>query len=60
MEAYLKAYMNYKQDDQTRLLTITEFVYNNTKNASIGHTSFELNCDYHYHIFYKKDINPQS
>ena len=39
---------------------MAEFAYNNIKNASIGHISFELNCGYHPPVFYKKDINPRS
>ncbi len=37
---------------------MAEFTYNNTKNVSIGHTSFELNCGYHPHISYNEDIDP--
>ena len=29
-------------------------------NASIGHTSFKLNCGYHFSIFYKEDLDPCS
>ena len=36
------------------------FAYNNAKNTSTGHTSFELNCDYHLRVSYKEDINPRS
>ena len=44
MKAYLQAFVYLKQNDQTRLLSIAEFVYNNAKNASTDHTPFELNC----------------
>ena len=37
---------------------MAEFAYNNAKNASIGHTSFELNCDFYSRAFYKKDVDP--
>lgn len=37
---------------------IGEFVYNNIKNASIDHTSFELNYKYYLYISFKKDIDP--
>ncbi len=37
---------------------MAEFAYNNAKNASTGHTSFKLNCDYHLRTFYKKDVDP--
>ena len=36
---------------------MAEFAYNNAKNASTGHTSFELNYGYHLWISYKKDVN---
>ena len=36
---------------------MAKFIYNNAKNASTGHTSFELNCGYHLCILYKKDLN---
>lgn len=34
-----------------------KFTYNNTKNASIDHIIFELNCEYYSHIFYKKNLD---
>ena len=37
---------------------MAEFVYNNTKNTSTGHTLFELNCGYHPRMSYKEDVNP--
>ena len=39
---------------------MVEFAYNNTKNASSGHTPFELNCDYHFWMSYEEDVNPYS
>ena len=39
---------------------MAEFAYNNAKNASTGHTSFEFNYGYHRYVSYKKDINPRS
>ena len=36
------------------------FAYNNVKNASTGHTLFELNCGYHFCISFKKDTDPCS
>ena len=47
MEAYLRAFVNFEQNDWARLLPMAEFAYNNAKNASTGHTPFELNCGYH-------------
>ncbi len=43
MKAYLQAFVNFEQDHWARLLPIAEFAYNNVKNASTGHTPFELN-----------------
>ena len=36
---------------------MAQFVYNNAKNASTGHTPFELNCGYHPCIFFEEDTN---
>ena len=60
MEAYLRAFVNYEQDDWARLLPMAEFAYNNAKNASTGHTPFELNCGYHPRVSYEEDIDPRS
>ena len=60
MEAYLRAFVNFEQNDKARLLPITEFAYNNAKNASTGFTPFELNCGYHPQISYEEDLDPRS
>ena len=60
MEAYLRAFVNFEQNDWVRLLPMAEFAYNNTKNASIGYTPFELNCGYHPQMSYKEDVDPRS
>ncbi len=39
---------------------MAKFAYNNVKNASTGHTSFELNCGYQSQAFYKEDVDPYS
>ncbi len=39
---------------------MAEFAYNNAKNASTSHTSFELNCGYHPRVFFEKDVNLRS
>ena len=36
---------------------MAEFAYNNTKNASIGHTPFKLNYGYHPWILYERDVD---
>ncbi len=38
---------------------MAEVAYN-TKNASTGHTPFELNCGYHARVFFKEDVDPRS
>ena len=60
MEAYLQAFVNFKQNDWARLLPIAEFAYNNAKNASTGHTPFKLNCGCHLRMSYKDDVDPRS
>ena len=60
MEAYFRAFINFEQNDWARLLFIAEFAYNNAKNASTGHTSFELNCGYHPRVSYEEDLDPRS
>lgn len=47
IKTYLPFFVNYEQNDWAKLLLIAEFAYNNTKNASIGHTTFKLNYGYH-------------
>ena len=39
---------------------MAEFAYNNAKYASMGNTSFKLNCGYYLYISYKGDVNPYS
>ena len=60
MEAYLRAFVNYKQDNWARLLPMAEFAYNNAEHASMGYTPFKLNCRYHSRVSYKEDVNPRS
>ena len=39
---------------------MAEFAYNNAKNASTGHTPFELNCGFHPRMSYEEDVDPRS
>lgn len=57
MKAYLRAFVNYKQNDWVKLLPIAQFAYNNAKNVSTNHTPFELNYGYHPRVSYKKDFD---
>ncbi len=39
---------------------MAEFAYNNAKNASTGHTPFELKCGYHPRVSFKEDVDLRS
>ena len=60
METHMRAFVNFEQNNWARLLQMAEFTYNNAKNASTGHTHFELNCGYYLWMFYEENINPRS
>ena len=60
MEAYLRAFINWEQNNWARFLPMAEFAYNNDKNASTGHTSFKLNCGFHPQVFFKDNVNSHS
>ncbi len=60
MEAYLRVFVNFEENNWARLLPMAEFAYNNAKNASTGHTPFELNCGFHPRASYEKDVDPRS
>lgn len=54
---YLHIFVNWEQNNQIKLLSMTEFVYNNTKIINISHISFELNYNYYFYIFFDNKIN---
>ena len=60
IEAYLRAFVNFEQNDWAKLLLMVKFAYNNAKNASTGHTPFELNYGYHPRMLYEEDVDPHS
>ena len=60
MEAYLQAFVNFEQNNWARLLPMAEFAYKNAKNLNTGHTAFELNCGYHFCVFFGEGTNPWS
>src|SRR5260221_13272910 len=47
LEQYLRAYMNYQQDDWAPLLPLVEFAYNNTTSKTTGVSPFFANKGYH-------------
>ena len=57
MEAYLRVFVNWKQNNWAPLLSIAKFIYNNAKNANTGHKLFELNFGYHLQVFFEDDID---
>ena len=57
MEAYLYTFMNWKQNNWARLLSMVKFAYNNSKNVNTGHVPFELNCGYYPYVFFKDECD---
>ena len=57
MEAYLWAFVNFKQNNWAGLLLMSEFAYNNANNTSSGYTPFKLNCGYYLRMSYKDDVD---
>lgn len=60
MEAYLRSYVSFKQDDWVQYLPLAEFAYNNAKHSSTKFTPFELNCGYHPRVSYDDELDPRS
>ena len=60
MKVYLRTFVNFEQNNWARLLLMAEFAYNNVKNTSSGHTSFELNYCFHPWMLYKDNVNSRS
>ena len=60
MEAYVRAFVNWEQNDWARLLPMADFAYNNSKNTSTGHTPFEFNCGYHPRMSYEEKVDLRS
>ena len=46
LEYYLRVYCNFKQNNWSKLLSMTQFVYNNSKHSSIDQVSQELLSEY--------------
>ena len=60
MEAYFCIFVNWEQNYWTRFFLMAKFAYNNSKNASIGHMFFKLNCSYQPRILYKEEVDYRS
>lgn len=60
MEQYLRAYVNFEQDDWVTWLPKAEFAYNNAYNSFTKMTFFFANLGYHPRMSYKHDPNKRS
>ena len=50
LEQYLRAYVNFQQDDWVYWIPLAEFAYNNSVHGSTGYTPFFLLMGYHPEI----------
>ena len=57
IEAYFRVFINHQRNNWARLLSMTEFVYNNIKDASMQYTTFLLNFKYHLQVSHKENID---
>ncbi len=60
IEVYLRVFVNWELNNRARLLPMTEFAYDNAKNVSIGHISFELNYNYYLRMSFENEANSHS
>lgn len=60
MEAYLRSYCRFEQDDWVQWLATAEFAYNNTQHSSTKMTPFEANIGYHPRMSYEDNRDPRS
>jgi RNase H-like domain found in reverse transcriptase/Reverse transcriptase (RNA-dependent DNA polymerase)/Integrase zinc binding domain/Chromo (CHRromatin Organisation MOdifier) domain/Aspartyl protease len=56
LEQYLRAYVNYGQNDWVEHLPMAQFAYNNSV-STLGETPFYANKGYHPEIFREKIVN---
>ena len=56
-EQYLHIYCNYQQDNQSKLLLLVEFSYNNTPSATTGASPFFTNKGYYLNISIHSECN---
>lgn len=48
IKTFFRVFGNYEEDNWARFLLMAKFPYDNIKNTSTSHTTFEQNCDYHH------------
>ena len=58
IKVYLRAFVNYEQNDWAKLLPMAEFAYSNAKIISIGYTPLEFICGFHPRVSFEEDIKP--
>ena len=56
MQAYLIAFVNWKQNNWVGLLLRAKFNYSNTKNTSTSDILFELNYRFYPQVLLKENI----
>ena len=57
MKQYLRVFVNFQQNDWMKLLSMTEFAYNNNKHAFTQMFSFETMQKYTSRMFFEKPAN---
>jgi len=57
MEQYLRAYINYEQNDWVELLPLAQFAYNNSVHLSTRMTPFFANYGYHPEMQFKRPLS---
>ena len=57
LKQYLHVYCNYQQDNQSELLFLMEFAYNNTPSATTSISPFFTNKGYHPNITIHPECN---
>ena len=57
MKQYLRAYINFEQNDWIQLLFMIEFAYNNAINVFTSMILFETNQNYHFRMFFENNQN---
>ena len=59
LKQYLRAYVNYQQDNWARLLPMAEYAYNNAVNSSISLTPFKALIGYNSNFDIKMSKEPE-
>ena len=60
MKQFLRAFVNFEQNDWIELLPMTEFAYNNSKHASTDFSPFEIMLEYSPRMSFEKTWNKKA